>query len=104
MARPQRLHLNGRYWRVVETDLAPMGAVGLSDDATGTISLHPGQSPWAERDTVLHELMHSVLRSQGRPYDEAQEELYVGALATGLLGALRANPAAARYLFLEKLS
>lgn len=103
MALPKRIELAGRRWRVIVEDLTEQEAVGLSDDTTATITLHPGQDPWVERDTLLHELMHSVLRSQGRPYDEAAEELYVGALATGLLGALRANPSVARYLFLEKL-
>ena len=103
MAIPKRVTLNGRRWHVAVTDLSAISAVGLCDVATSTISIHPGQEAWEERDTFLHELMHSVLRSQGRPYDEHPEELYVGALATGLLGALRANPSAARYLFLEKL-
>lgn len=104
MALPKRVELAGRRWRVVVDDLSAHEAVGLSDDSTATITLHPGQDAWTERDTLLHELMHSVLRSQGRPYDESPEELYVTALATGLLGALRTNPSVARYLFLEKLS
>lgn len=103
MARPQRLNVNGRYWRVVEDDLSHLEAAGLCDDGTGTITIHPGQAPWYERDTVLHEVCHAVLRSQGRPYDPEPEEAYVAALATGLLGVLRANPSLARYLFLEKL-
>jgi len=103
MALPKRVTLNGRRWNVASADLTYREAVGLCDVTTSTISIHSGQEAWEERDTFLHELMHAVLRSQGRPYDEAPEELYVGALATGLLGALRANPSATRYLFLEKI-
>jgi hypothetical protein len=103
MALPKRIELAGRRWRIVEGDLTAHEAVGLCDSTTATITVAPGQEAWELRDTLLHELLHAILRSQGRPYDEGPEELYVGALAPGLLGALRTNPGLARYLFTEKL-
>lgn len=94
---PRLLELGGWPWRMLRRKLAP-DFLGLSEAAVRRISIAPGQARLDELDTVLHELFHSILRSQGRPYDEAPEELYVGALATGLVGALRDNPTLLRYI------
>lgn len=95
--RPSVIRVAGRDWSVVTADLSAIQAVGLSDPATHTITLHPGQSLANEQDTLLHEIMHAVLRQQGRPYTAA-EERYVTALAIGLLGALHDNPSLVRFL------
>lgn len=87
---PPVLRLGGKDWRLRRRKLPD--ALGLSDEATRTITVHPGQDRIEELDTVLHELFHSILRSQGREYDMVPEETYVRALATGLAGALNDNP------------
>lgn len=104
MALPKRVEIGGRRWRILAEDLSEQEAVGLCEPTTATITIHPGQPPWEERDTTLHELFHAILRSQARPYEGETEELYVQALATGLLATLRKNPGLTRYLFLEKLT
>jgi hypothetical protein len=71
--------------------------MGRCNGDTAQIELCKGQDPFGERDTALHETMHAILRQQGRSYCKA-EEVYVTALATGLLGVLRSNPAFANYL------
>ncbi len=101
---PKRIEIAGRRWHIIEADLTALEAVGYCEPDIATISVHPGQAPWEARDTLLHELLHAVLRSQGRPYEGEVEETYVQALATGLLGVLRKNPGLTRHLFLEKLT
>lgn len=96
-SRPAEVNVAGCRWVILEHDLKALEAVGYSDPATHTILVHPGQTLRNEQDTVLHEVMHAVLRQQGRPYTAA-EERYVTALATGLLGVLHDNPALAKYL------
>ncbi len=86
----------GWPWRVVRRKLS--NALGLSNGDTRTISIAPGQDPLNELDTVLHELMHSVLRAQGRQYDEEPEERYVWALAHGLTICLKDNPDLLAYI------
>ena len=44
-----------------------------------------------DRTTLLHEVMHAVLRQQGRYYCKAEEE-YVTALANGIITVLDDNP------------
>lgn len=99
--RPSVIRVAGRDWAVVTADLSDIQAVGLSDPTTHTITLHPGQSLAHEQDTLLHEVMHAVLRQQGRPYSTT-EERYVTALATGLLGVLHDNPALTKYLMRKR--
>ena len=95
--RPSVIRVAGRDWSVVTADLSDIQAVGLCDPAAHTITLHPDQSLVNEQDTLLHEVMHAVLRQQGRTYT-ASEERYVTALATGLLGTLHDNPSLVRFL------
>lgn len=102
MARPKRVSIAGRPWSFTFLDLSGHSVAGLSDSNKGVISIADDQTGWEERDTVLHEVLHSILRSQGRPYAEVEEE-YVRALATGLIGVLRSQPDLAHYLFTEKI-
>lgn len=94
---PALLRLAGWDWRVRRAKMAD-GAYGEADPVTRVMTISPKQPRLDELDTVLHETFHAVLRSQGRPYDPGPEELYVQALATGLVGALRDNPDLLRYL------
>lgn len=50
------------------------------------------------RDTILHELMHSIRSLQGRENGGEVEEDYVRSLATGLIGVLDDNPELAQWL------
>jgi len=64
------------------------------------IDIRKGLSPFETRDTVLHEIFHAILFSQGREYGGEVEELFVRALATGLTGVLQDNPDLANWLFI----
>ncbi len=55
------------------------------------------KEPTALADTVLHEVMHAILRQQGRYYCKAEEE-YVTALANGVITVLDDNPKLRKYL------
>ena len=94
---PNVLRIAGADWVVVLGRLE--NAYGESSDLRKTITLDGDAcaDQFHEADTLLHEIMHSVLRQQGRLYTE-KEELYVRALATGLAGVFRDNPALLRYL------
>jgi hypothetical protein len=96
MSIPTSIKVNGRHYFVARESLD--GACGRCDSNIGTIFIAPHEDGFEERDTVLHEVMHAVLRQQGRRYTKA-EEVYVTALATGLLGCLRDNPKLTDYLF-----
>lgn len=94
---PRSLRLAGWDWRLRRAKL-PDDTLGLCEESVHRITLAPGQAKLDELDTALHEVFHAILRSQGRPYDELPEELYVRALSTGLVGALRDNPDLMRYI------
>ena len=80
------------------------GAVGQWDSAEVSIDIVQGQDPIEERDTVLHEVMHAILHCQGREHGGDGEELYVRALAAGVLMVLRDNPKFVKYLTRETKS
>lgn len=96
MPFPTSVKVNGRSYAIELRELE--GLAGQCESHSGTITISPHADGFEERDTVLHELMHAVLRQQGRRYTQA-EEVYVTALATGLLGCLRDNPHITEYLF-----
>lgn len=94
---PQALHLAGLPWTVAHGDCGE-DAAGRCYHSTRAVVIAPGQDRLCEADTVLHELTHAILRSQGRPYGGETEEQYVWAFAAGLLMALRDNPELRTYL------
>ena len=87
--RPLTLRILGREWRIRRARLKD--AYGLCDEAKGLISLRKHADLFSEQDTLLHETLHAVLRQQGRPWTQAEEEL-VTALAPGLLAVMHDNP------------
>ena len=94
---PDTLRISGCDWSVKTARLD--GLYGQSSDASKTITLDLDNCAgmFNTADTLLHEVMHSVLRQQGRVYAD-EEEVYVRALATGLAGVLRDNPSLRLYL------
>lgn len=74
------------------------GCYGLCHFDTHTIEIERGHLPIEETDTVLHELFHAILFSQGREFGGKTEEAYVRALATGLTGVLQENPEFLKWL------
>jgi hypothetical protein len=100
MPLPKNFTLFGRTWEIASKPLD--NALGLCHRSLARIDIATGQTPWEERDTVLHELGHAVLKAQGREYAGRQEELYVQALATGFLHLFRDNPDLVKYLFKDK--
>ena len=97
--RPTRVRINGRQFAVKYKPEAEMpGVLGLCYCTDSRIEIRTHQSPAEERDTLLHEVMHAVLYTQGREGGGKTEELYVRALATGMLGVLKDNPRLAAWL------
>lgn len=80
-----------------EIDRESMGAANLRRQI---LAISTEQHPEQERDTLLHEAVHMLLRLldlEGRKADER----FVNAFTTGLLDTLRRNPGLTRYLFGE---
>jgi hypothetical protein len=106
MARRNRklptVDILGRKYQVNRGHLD--GISGQCDTGEARIDIQVGQEEYAEKDTVLHEVMHGILFQQGRSMGDGEgpeytmEESYVRPLATGLIAFFRANPAVANWL------
>lgn len=92
-----KLNILGREWSLSFDLDADAEAYGMCYEEDAKLQVTPDLDRFMERDTVLHEVMHAILRMQGRPYTKA-EEVYVTALATGLIAVLDQNPHLASYL------
>jgi hypothetical protein len=70
-------------------------ALGFSQLETLTIVLKPGLPDSLLRETLLHELLHAIIQTQGGVFDVAKEEEHeeaaVAAISPLLLSTLRAN-------------
>lgn len=90
------IYILGRPWTVewVE-DLG--NNFGECCQEQGTIEVISGLDNYMDRTTLLHEIMHAILRQQGRYYCKAEEE-YVTALANGVITVLDDNPKLRKYL------
>jgi len=83
-------------WRLHQrADLEAVGTILLT---TQSIVVARDLAGDQERDTVLHEVLHGLVRIVGLVKDDDEEERIVATLAPILLDALRANPALVRYL------
>ena len=90
------LHILGRPWTV--EDVEDRGdRCGEGDQEQGTSEVISGLDSYMDRTTLLHEIMHAILRQQGRYYCKAEEE-YVTALANGVITVLDDNPKLRKYL------
>lgn len=90
------LDILGRAWTVAFVD--DLGDnFGECDQEQGTIEVVAGLDSYMDRTTLLHEVMHAILRQQGRYYCKAEED-YVTALANGVIAVLDANPKLRRHL------
>ena len=99
MRRPEHIDVLGRRIRIrMRLEKSMPEALGEWHAEHSRIDLRRGQQQHDEADTLLHETMHAILAGQGREYGHAVEEMYVRALATGLLTVLRENPAFVAWL------
>ena len=90
------LEILGRAWTVEWVD--DLGNnYGECWQEQGTIKVETGLDSYMDRTTLLHEIMHAILRQQGRYYCKAEEE-YVTALANGVITVLDDNPKLRKYL------
>lgn len=93
MAAPVSFKVNGRTISLSFKAPEKMpGTAGMFNSQKSSIVIAKGQDQQELQDTVLHELFHALLHTQGREYGGEEEELYVRALATGTIGLLRDNP------------
>lgn len=97
MKRPSRVRIFGRAFTIAlsEADSPNLGQM-FADEAK--IEIRPDQEAYAEKDTLLHEVMHAIRHQQGYEDGGEVEESYVRSLATGVLGVLQDNPTFAKWL------
>ena len=92
-AFPKEVLVNGRTMQVKLRPPHKMGtAAGWFLSNQGLIEISKGQDADEQKDTLLHEVFHALLHTQGREYGGEEEELYVRALATGFIGLLKGDP------------
>lgn len=81
------------------------GALGATHVDKGIMRLRGGgeQSDDQLRDTMLHEVLHAVVRLtySEKSYAKEDEEPAVGVLATHLLDTFRRNPGLVEYLMAD---
>ena len=99
MKLPASVRVNGRDYKIkVRAASALPDAYGQFNPEKTRIDLRKGQSDIELKDTLLHEIIHAVLHTQGREYAGDVEELFVRAIASGLVGVLQDNPWLAEWL------
>lgn len=94
--RPLRIEVLGQpievLWNAALKDTGDVARVSVNNQRM--VLLEAGLAEHQARDTVLHELLHTILKMTG--HDESlgrkREEQIVSAIAPALLLLLRANP------------
>ena len=100
MKRPESVVIMGLAFAVEERprDEIEREAMGASSLRRQILAISTEQHPDQERDTLLHEVVHMLLRTldlDGRKVDER----FVNTFTTGLLDTLRRNPELREYVF-----
>ena len=101
--RPRRIRINGADFAVRFRKFTTReGKMGICLHKPARLEIATGMTPFDQRDTMLHEVMHALLVKQGHTgscFDKDEtEEKYVNALATGIVGVLQDNPDFAQWL------
>ena len=104
---PASVRLLGQSFAIelVDRDDAVLGGAAVDMERVGTvhitkqrISIAKDMASDQERDTVLHEVLHALIRVINLMPKEQEEERIVVALAPLILDALRRNPNLVEYL------
>lgn len=96
---PATVRVNGRDFKIKLKAASSMPeAYGHFIPEKTRIELRKGQSEIELKDTLLHEVAHAILHTQGREYAGDVEEMFVRALASGIVGVLQDNPWLATWL------
>lgn len=93
-----RIIIGGKDWddaRLRENDA---DLIGHHNPGTLTVSMAPGLVVGAQREVLLHELLHACFNAAGQPVSDGSEEDAVRTLAPTVLALLRDNPAVVTYL------
>src|SRR4051812_13625827 len=99
MKRPESVVIMGLRFRVEERprDEIQQSAMGHSALRQQILAISSEQHPQQERDTLLHEVVHMLLRTLDLDGHRADER-FVNTFTTGLLDTLRRNPELVSYL------
>lgn len=96
---PSSVLVNGRAMQVKPRPQHKMpGLLGTFSAQYSLIEISKDQAPDEVKDTLLHEVFHALLHTQGREFGGEVEETYVRALATGFVGLLKGDPAFIQWL------
>lgn len=108
MPLPRKVHVGALTYRVtddrstlLETCRAEsIDVVGHTDHNRALIVLDATQAPCQRRDSLLHEVLHTIAETTGLAFEwgTEREEQIVRRLAPVVLAVLRANPQLVAYL------
>ena len=98
-AAPKEVEIMGKTWRLAFVEpVSDDNKMGESKQVACLITIATGQNPQQERDTVLHEVLHSVCSELGHyPTEEV-----IQSLSAALYGVLLKNPQLVDYLMLKE--
>ena len=94
---PQHLVINGAEWKIVMRDWDPRGVAGLTSYKTHTIYISRKQSLKDEQDTLVHEVLHSVMGHDFTDKKIRGHEV-ISDLTPKLLQLFKDNPELVKYL------
>ena len=98
-AAPETVEIIGKTWRLVFVEPVFSGnKLGEAIQGSCLIKVAIGMDPQMERDTVLHEVLHSVCSELG--YGPKEE--VIQSLSAALYGVLLKNPGLVDYLTLKE--
>ena len=95
VAPPKEVEIIGKTWRLVFVKpVLAENKLGESRQGECLINIATGMDPQQERDTVLHEVIHSVSSELGHYPTEA----VIQSMSAALYGVLLKNPRLVDYL------
>ena len=91
-----KIRVVGKAWTIDHVDRSVMvmnGVEGLCIAHEQRMLIAQGQTQEANREAVIHELLHAVWASMGLGYPDEEEQI-VNVLAKGLAAVIADNPQA----------
>jgi len=101
--RPEKHRVAGA---ILSIKWEPKGAItqdgdhcfGVTANDTHDVRIEDGLPPFLERDTLMHELLHVLIRRGKLDIDEDEEEKVCELLGTALVGHIQDNPTFWRFM------
>lgn len=95
---PETIKINWRTYEIIEKDTCSGGNyyLGSNDAHAGIIEIKKGQDGDSKRVTILHEVIHSILRYAGNKLKK--DENFIEMMANGIYQVLKENPEVVKWI------